>query len=323
MAKKVLGLSFGRKMKNTEILVKKALMTCEEAGYEVEFIRVDDLNIKNCTGCVSCVVGLISGRGVGKCHLQDDFYIIDEALMQSDALIIGCPTYETSPTGRFKTICDRFGPSHDVSFATTARERGLAQGKTEEQIPDARLLKKRVAGLISVGGAMTQNWLAFNLPVMYELTMSMGIDVIDKFEYFGAMANEHVVAVEKEMSKAQAMGQHIVDALALLESEADEAKRTAWRGEEEGTCPVCHCDLLQITHKKNEVLCPVCGIYGQLEIQDGDIQVTFSEEEQNRSRLRYEGKLEHSTEISTCAVGPGQIPDLKERLTKYQGYASK
>lgn len=316
MAKKVLGLSFGRKMKNTEILVKKALMACEEAGYEVEFIRVDELDIKICTGCVACVVGLVSGRGVGKCHQKDDFHILDEAVMQSDALIIGCPAYETSPTGRFKTVCDRFGPSHDISFAKKAWEKGLAQGKTADQLPDERLFKNRVGGLISVGGAMTQNWLAFNLPVMYELPMPMGIDIIDKFEYFGAMANEHVVAVDAVMDKAAQMGRHIADAL----KSDDRAGRTTWRGEEEGTCPICHCDLLQVTHKNNEVLCPVCGIYGNLEIVDGDIKVSFTQEEQQRSRLRYDGKLEHSTEISTCAVGPGQITDLQERLKAYKNY---
>ena len=49
----------------------------------------------------------------------------------------------------------------------------------------------------------------------------------------------------------------------------------------------------------------------------------FSEEEQNRSRLRWAGKLEHSTEIKTQAVGPGQIPNLKELKAPYIGYAEK
>ena len=43
---------------------------------------------------------------------------------------------------------------------------------------------------------MTKNWLAFMLPTMYEFTMSMGIDVIDMHEYYGAMAHEHVLGNE-------------------------------------------------------------------------------------------------------------------------------
>ena len=50
MAKKVLGISFGRKMSNCDVMVKHALMECEKAGCEVAFLRADDLNITNCNG---------------------------------------------------------------------------------------------------------------------------------------------------------------------------------------------------------------------------------------------------------------------------------
>lgn len=319
MQKKVLGLSFGRKMKNTEILVKKALQECADQGHDIEFIRVDELDIRICTGCISCVVGLTTGRGKGKCHIQDEFSVLEEAILSSDAIIIGCPTYETSPTGRFKTVCDRLGPSHDITFIQAAIDKGLAEGKTWDQLPDQRFLKPRIGALISVGGAMTQNWLAFNLPIMYEMTMPMGIDVIDKFEHYGAMAHEHVVGVSEMMERAGRVGRNIHEA---LQATSDE-ERTRWRGADEGICPVCHCDLLQVSHKKKEVSCPVCGIYGELDIIDGEIEVNFSQEEINRSRLLYEGKLEHSTEIKTCAVGPGQIPNLKELLEPWKAVGAK
>lgn len=78
----------------------------------------DDLNIQNCTGCLGRVIGMISGKGRGSCVSHDDFDILDECVMQSDAVILACPTYETSVTGRFKTVCDRIGPSHDMVFRT-------------------------------------------------------------------------------------------------------------------------------------------------------------------------------------------------------------
>ena len=65
----------------------------------------------------------------------------------------------------------------------------------------------------------------------------------------------------------------------------------------------------------------MCGIAGELQVVDGKIEVSFSEAEQQRSRLRWDGKLEHSTEIKTKAVGPGQIPDLKELKKPYLHYA--
>ncbi len=318
MAKKVLGLSFGRKNKNCDIMVKTALMECEKAGCEVKFFRVDDMDIKPCTGCISCVIGMTSGRGKGGCVLKDDFAILDEALMECDGLIVGCPTYETSITGKFKIVCDRIGPSHDITFRKATYEEGLAAGKSPEQLPDVRSFKKRVAAFIAVGGAMTENWLEFMLPLMYEMTFSMGIDVIDMQKYWGAMAFEHVLGNDKQMARTRKLGQNIAEALAA----ETEEQRMLWRGDEQGLCPVCHLNMVNILPDRKTIECPVCGSYGKLTLDaDGNIQLHYTEEEQLRSRLRWAGKLEHSTEIKTQAVGPGQIPDLKERMKPYIGYA--
>ena len=139
--KKVLGISFGRKMGNTDVMIKTALMECEKAGCKVRFIRADDLNIQPCTGCISCVVGMTTGRGKGGCPVKDDFYLLDEALLDCDAVIVGSPTYVLSPTGRFKTVCDRIGPSHDITFRKAAYEEGIAAGKPEAELPDTRSFK--------------------------------------------------------------------------------------------------------------------------------------------------------------------------------------
>ena len=317
MAKKVLGVSFGRKMSNCDIMVKHALMQCEKAGHEVAFIRADDLDISNCNGCISCVIGMITGRGRGYCVRHDDFDILDESIMQADALIIACPTYETSVTGRFKTICDRIGPSHDATFRKAAYDEGKAAGKDEKQLPDIRTFKKRTAALISVGGAMTENWIALTLPMMFEMTFSIGIDVVDTVEYYGAMAHESVLGNPEMMERMTKVGENIIDSLAA-ETEEDRVK---WRGDEEGVCPVCHTRLLQVSHDAKTVDCVVCGSHGTLSIVDGRIKVDFTEEEQNRSRLRWLGKVEHSTEIKTQAQPTGSIPNLKELKAPYAAFA--
>ncbi|OOM74205.1 NADPH-dependent FMN reductase [Clostridium puniceum] len=301
-------------MSNTEVMIKTALMECEKAGSEVKFIRADDLNIADCTGCIACVMSLLHG-GNGNCVLKDEMYIIDEALLECDAVIVGSPTYVLSPTGKFKTVCDRLGPSHDIAFRTEAKKNGIKMGNAPEKLPDERSFKPRVAALITVGGAMAQNWLSFAMSTIYEFTMSMRINVVDKYEYFGAMAHEHVVGNFKVMDRMVVMGKNIADAL-----NSDSEQMNKWRGADEGVCPVCHCDMLTVVHNKNEVECPVCGISGELTLVDGQIKVNFSEAQQKRSRLFYDGKLEHQVEISTKAVGPGQIPNKKELLEKYGGY---
>lgn len=316
MAKKVLGISFGRKMSNCDVMVKHALMECEKAGCETAFIRADDLNISNCTGCIACTIGMMTGRGRGYCIRHDDFDIIDECVMQSDAVILACPTYETSVTGRFKTICDRIGPSHDITFRKAAYDEGKAAGKPESQLPDVRSFKKRSAALISVGGAMTENWIALTLPMMYEFTFPMAIDVIDTVEYYGAMACENVAGNPQMMERMTKVGQNIV---ASINAETEE-ERIAWRGEEEGCCPICHTRLLQVSHDKRTVDCVVCGSHGTLKVDDGVIKVEYTPEELDRSRLRWGGKLEHSTEIKTQAQPSGTIKNLKELKQPYADF---
>ena len=224
--KKVVGFSFGRKMSNTEVMIKEALLVCEKAGMEIQFIRCDDLNIHICTGCCSCVAGLMMGKGRGHCiHKDDDFHIIEEALMSADGVIVGSPTYEFAPTGNFKVVCDRIGPAHDKTFRGPAIEQGIAEGKDPESYPDPRSTKPRVGALITVGGARTENWLSLSLPNMYEFTFPMGIDVIDKYKYFGAMNINHVLGRPDVMERMAKLGQNIVDAL-----QADtEEERTRYR----------------------------------------------------------------------------------------------
>lgn len=313
--KKVVGFSFGRKMSNTEVMIKEALLVCEAAGMDIEFIRCDDLDIKICTGCCACVGGMLSGKGKGDCILKDDFHIIDEALMSSDAVIVGSPTYVLAPTGNFKVVCDRIGPAHDVSFRKPLIEAGQRDGKDKNTYPDERSLKKRVGALITVGGAMTENWLSMAMPNMYEFTMSMNIDVIDKYQYHGAMAIDHVLGRDDVMERMNILGRHIVDAV----NADSEEERVRWRGDEQGSCPVCHGDMLTVLHEENKVECPICGIEGKLTVTVDGISVDFSQQQRARSRLRYAGLEEHSAEIRNGAMTQKKVEGLAEKKKKYIG----
>ncbi|MBQ6036608.1 MAG: flavodoxin family protein, partial [Lachnospiraceae bacterium] len=92
---KVLALSFGRKMSNTDVFLKEVLLKCQEAGHEIKFLRPDDMDIKPCTGCCAGVVGIMSGRTNGTCIHKDDFHILEDAYYDADCVLIGSPVYET------------------------------------------------------------------------------------------------------------------------------------------------------------------------------------------------------------------------------------
>ena len=310
---KVLALSYGRKMSNTDVMLKEVLLKCQEAGHEIKFLRPDDLDIRPCTGCTACVVGIMSGRNNGACIHKDDFHILEDAFYEADAIIVGSPVYETSPTGTFKTFCDRIGPSHDLAFLTEAKKERMAQGKSGSELPDERVFKPRIGCLLGVGGARTENWTIMTIPVMYECMMSTGVDVIDTHVYYGAMNVEHVLGVPEQMQRMDEMAQNIIDALAA--DSRDE--RMKWRGKEEGACPVCHQSMFKVHQGSSRVECSICGIDGTVEFEDGKPVYRFSQEEQARSRMRYAGKLEHRNEIANGAMTQKKVEGLKELKEKY------
>ena len=51
MAFQVMGVTAGRKNSNSEILLKEALLVCQEMGAEVRMINLKDYNIIDCNGC--------------------------------------------------------------------------------------------------------------------------------------------------------------------------------------------------------------------------------------------------------------------------------
>lgn len=314
---KVLGLSFGRKMKNCEILVKEALLEAEKHGAEVSFIRMIDMDIKTCTGCGGCGASLDRG-GSGKCIIKDDLPFVDEAFLEADAIIVAAPVYALGPSGQLKQVIDRFGPSHDLAFLTKENEKRIAEGKTGDQLVDPRNFKQRYAGLISVGGATTSNWVSFGLVTMHILCFPAQIKVIDQIDAYGMGPKGNPVLEDDYMEKFRRMGRNIVSAIGKPHAEV------GWMGEEQGTCPVCHNNMLTV-HGTTTVECPVCGIYGKLAVDGDKLTVTFSEAEQKRSRLNFDGKLEHWTEIKSfgSVAGPKMMAakdKLPQLLKKYEDF---
>ena len=97
---KVLGLSAGTLNGANDSLCKEALMAAQEAGAEIEFINVTQLDIK------------FSGRGNG-CVLKDDLQWLIDKMFDADGIIWAAPIFEKCAPGLFHTIMDRFGPRMD------------------------------------------------------------------------------------------------------------------------------------------------------------------------------------------------------------------
>ena len=320
---KLLGISCGRRMGNSEILLREALMGAAELGIETEVLCLLDVDVKPCIGCKVCPAEI---TGKEDCVIKDDAVFVWNKIMDCDGLIISGPVYCLTPPGYLLLIRDRlFGSKSDVAWMME-RKKLKAQG--EKVFVDERCFKTRPGAFISVGGSVTPDWLSLGLSIFQTMTFSIQLEVIDELMVLGTNIIEgQVLLNDAAMERAHKMGRNVG---AVMGKPAAEMK---WQGNEMGTCPVCHGNEITIKGK-NPVQCPICGIYGELQVVNGEIKVIFSEEEKKRSRLTIAGKMEHWDEYhpvepekawalqETSSMPPSKAAqfktEIKKKMAKYK-----
>lgn len=143
MGFQVMGVTAGRKDSNCEILLKEALLACQEMGAEVRMINLKDYELLDCNGCTSCTIGMSMGKNTG-CSLadQDDKQKIMDVMLEQDAVIFfSAPTYDLMPSSLFLKFMHR-NLAYESAFLTKI---------------GAIAPRDRVGGLIAVGGS-TRSW---------------------------------------------------------------------------------------------------------------------------------------------------------------------
>lgn len=149
----------------------------ESRGWHTETVRVHDLTIQPCTGCMAC-------RSTGKCHLpEDDAVKVLEQIRDADALIVGAPCYWGNIPGQLKQLFDRivYGmmgettsglprPLHKgkraviVSTCTTVFPFNILFGQSRGAVRAVREILKwsgfRVVGTLEKGGTRKHPGLA-------------------------------------------------------------------------------------------------------------------------------------------------------------------
>jgi multimeric flavodoxin WrbA len=311
---KILGVTCGRKNSNTEILVKEALMGAEEAGAEVELIRLHDLTIKPCTGCNSCVIDLFEKGGSGACVIRnDDFSFFNEKFLDCDGMVVGSPIYEKSPSGQLKSLNDRMGPSHDMAFQMIARDVRQARDITRGTGPDPRFFKQRGAILIGVGGS---EWDTLAAPLLHLFVFPMQVEVLDKIIANWVALPKSVLFREDLLTRAHHSGKHLAECLKRELTPAD------YIGEP-GLCPLCHSKLVEIREddKNYPAICGTCGVRGTLTVTDGKVKFDVSEEDRPHSHILLSGKFMHGKDLQEKSLVPHPNEhEIPARFRKYEKY---
>ncbi len=179
---KILGLNGSeRKIGNTEILVKEALMGAEEEGAQVEMLRLTDYKVLPCDGLAPCVFGNTG------CNLKDDFNFIMDKIFETDGLVLGTPCYILESTAIMKQLIDRV---FSINF------RSKAKGK-----PAAIIVPYA-----------TRGWTPYAFLQPNILLLFLGMEVIDRVLIHTQAINE-VVLYDKALVKARKMGREVAKAV--------------------------------------------------------------------------------------------------------------
>lgn len=297
MSIKVMGVTAGRKNSNSEILLKEALIACEEAGAEVTMINLRDYHILDCTGCTSCTIGMSQGKNVG-CVLddKDDKKKIMDVLLNQDAVIFSVPTYDLMPSAEYLAFAQR-SLSYETAFLETI-------GAIEH--------RDRVAGLISVGGS-TRAWQSMALEGMQATMFTTDMKVVDMILATKVPGPAQCLLDDELIQRAHKMGENIIKAVMTP------PESRTWLGDEDmGWCPNCHSNALALGEMQWDGLhypieCQVCGAGGTLEkTEDGKWKFVIQENGLLKDRTTVEGRARHLEEIAHTQGGFFTNPENRE-----------
>ncbi len=98
---KVLGIVGSKRKKgNTSTLVQETLNTLKTEGIETELIFLGDYDIKSCHGCEGC-------KDTYKCIIKDDMQKLYPLILESNAIVLGSPTYFYNISSDMKAFLER------------------------------------------------------------------------------------------------------------------------------------------------------------------------------------------------------------------------
>ena len=280
---KVLGISGGTKNGNNDAMCKEALKGVKEVcpDAEIEFIRLLDCDLKPCTGCIACVGKIMQGKE-STCIIKDDFQWLRDKLLDADGVIFTVPIFEKRAPGIFLTLQDRFaGPAHDRGMNTVCK---MISEKTGNEGPDMRLFRDdKFVSFIGIGGS---DWMTRMSADFRNFAMVPMWKVIDD-QIFSC--SKGIALEDEKVAKCHEIGVNMAKACADPES-------YEYKGDK-GICPHCNSRNFFLNDDASKAICEVCGIEGDIRVQDGKVTFSFTEEAETHAHDILSGKLMHAQDI--------------------------
>lgn len=304
---KILGISAGTKNGTNDAMCREALMGAKEMGAEVEFIRLLDLDLKPCTGCIACVNQVMQGKK-SKCVIKDDFAWLDEKMLDADGIIFTIPIFEKGAPAIFKIVQDRFaGPGHDRGMNTVCKI--IAENNGNEG-PDERLFRDdKFMSFIAIGGSDWATRVSCDERLFAMVPMWKVIDDM-VFSWSKSISLD-----DEKVAKINSVGVNMVKAL-------KDPEKAEYLGDK-GICPHCNSRNFYLNDEYSQAICEMCGIVGDIKIEDGKVKFEFTKEAEMHAHDTLSGKMMHAEDIGNNEgkfAEQKKSEEYKNRMDKYKNF---
>ncbi len=298
---KVLGICCGRKNGNTEIMMKEAFKGIEAKCDAVcEFVRLQDAEIRSCTGCETCMMTHLTKGDLGfRCiHKSgsDHFYFLEQKMREADAIIVSAPAYNLLPPGILIRFLNKLHASGDYRDLVQHRE-------------------PKIGAAFSIGGT---DWTNFTLDTCNMIAMELCGSyeaVVDKCHFDFVTAVGAVVLEPQILERMRTLGGNVADAFIAKER----GEKPVYVGDP-GLCPDCHGNKIELM-PDGDYYCPQCLTKATLEMSDGKLKVTFTDADKAQNRWSPQGQELHNSRIMQCHMKAGQNREfIAEKRKEYSAY---
>lgn len=281
---KITAIVCGRKNQNTERLARVALKAAKDMGADVSLVNLMELDIRPCVNCRACTRSLVDPSFHGRCvQEKDDMRWLDEQGLSSDGLLYAAPMYECGAPGTYKLMCDRLGPSHDVTFQRDIYRRRLEAGQPPDI--DTRWFKPRPAAFIGHGGS---EWSYLSFPTLAIPAVCLGLTIVDYLRF--DWCSRGVLLDGEKMARVAECGRHLVQMAGKAPEEMTYIGRP-------GVCAACHCDVIRVDAATGEALCALCGAPVRLRGHGAALEVEADAESLRISHVLESGRELHMRDL--------------------------
>lgn len=256
---KILGISCGRRNGNSELLLKTALKEATTQGIEVEYLRLQDHYIQQCSGCELCSNsdnwpdGKFPESGYLCKYKRDSDHLayIVERVQAADGIIISTPIYNLTVPGSLLVLLNRI---HAMGFA---------------KHHDPAAAQHTFCATIAVGGSDMTNLIKPMLNFTAVELCGSQMNLVDQMVVQFCAPLHYVTLLPQARERAAKLGGRMAEAVMH-----PDLPLYRGGGDNPELCPVCHGDVIQLSGKRFR--CPVCNILGDVEISmDGTPRVRW------------------------------------------------